>query len=277
MSQRRHGCDRRISHGTTRTRLTLSDCVSDPQELRTLALRMRQRSLFLLRKKLEGHPRQSQLEERANLKRHIFGLFDAECFCGDTEAALVHGKALQKLTNESNTLDIPMAQRLLYIICHTAASRGQRTLSSVSKWIVQKFELLFGNSQPSRPLGVFEAHAIHMNITLPELYDVFVGVWYLADATLREPQTENTAALDSAKDTEAAFLYATVWALINMSRLNDMYHDLVEAVWMADVSECERYTQVALSVALNHMTRQLFGDLTINGVNIRDFSAIHCR
>ncbi|KIW13198.1 hypothetical protein PV08_08385 [Exophiala spinifera] len=266
--------------GTALARLTtysqlLSNCVADPKELRTLVLRMRQRSLYLLRKKLEGHSKLSEAEERGNLKRHIFGLFDAECFCGDTEAALVHGKALQQLTNESNTLDIPLAQRLLYIICHTAASRGQRTLSTVSKWIIQKFDVIFERSLPSQPLGVLKVPYVHTNVTLPELQDVFVGVRYLAEWTLREPQTDDSEAIDSAKEKEAAFLYATVQALVNMSRLNDMYHDLVEAVWMADAGDGERYTQVGLAVALNYMTRKLFGDLTINGVNVRDFSAVH--
>ncbi|OQU97291.1 hypothetical protein CLAIMM_03243 [Cladophialophora immunda] len=265
--------------GTALARLTtysqyLSHCVPNPKEMRMLVLQMRKRSLQLLREKLERHTDSSSVEEKNNLKRHIFSLFDAECFCGNTQAAIVHGVTLQKLINESNTFDAPMAQRLLYIICHSAATSGQRTVPSVGKWISERSEAFLKDQIPPHPLGVPRSRILHASVTLPELHDLFARCWYLGDASMQISPNESPTPAESVQNKRSAYIYVTVSALINLIRLNDMFHDLVEAVWMAGASRSERYTQAALSVALNYLTREMFGDLTIGGVNIRDCSAI---
>ncbi|OAP61460.1 hypothetical protein AYL99_03663 [Fonsecaea erecta] len=265
--------------GTALARLTtysqyLSSCVQNPKELRMLVLQMRKRSLQLLREKLERHTDSSASEEKNALKRHIFSLFDAECCCGNTQAAIIHGTTLQKLINESNTFDAPMAQRLLYIICHSAATSGQRTVPSVGEWISARSEAFLKEQIPPHPLGVPENHLSHASVTLPELRTLFARCWYLGDASKQTTPTESPTAATAVQNKNAAYIYVTVSALVNLCRLNDMFHNLVEAVWMAGISRSERYTQAALSVALNYLTREMFGDLTIGGVNIRDCSVL---
>ncbi|KIW76267.1 hypothetical protein Z517_11013 [Fonsecaea pedrosoi CBS 271.37] len=264
--------------GTALARLTtysqyLSHCVPDPKEMRKLVLQMRMRSLQLLRQKLERHTSSSSVEEKNNLKRHIFSLFDAECFCGNTQAAIIHGATLLKLIEESNKFDAPMAQRLLYIICHSAATSGQRTVPSVGKWIRDRSEVFLKEQVPPHPLGVPKNHVLHASCTLPELRALFRRCQYVGDASMQPSSTEGPTPKGSVANKQAAYIYVTVSALIDLSRLNDMFHDLVEGVWMASARKPERYTQAALSVALNYLAREMFGDLTISGTNIRDCSA----
>jgi hypothetical protein len=276
--------------GTALARLTtycqyLSNLVANPTGMRVLGFQMRKRSLRLMREKLERYTSSSPEPVKRGLKQHIFALFNAECFCGDTEAAIVHARALQKLSYEGNTLDTSMALRLLYIICHTAGKTGKRTLSSVSEWIIHTFEALLGTRLPPHPFGHRKKHVLHATVTLGDLHDLFTRCWYLTDAiTTRRPQARNCSRVKPApapapapgalENTEAAYLYMSVSSLIIMTRLNNLYHDLVEAVRMPDASACERYTQAALCAALNYMMRRMFGDLTIRGVNMRDRSSI---
>ncbi|KIX95046.1 uncharacterized protein Z520_09356 [Fonsecaea multimorphosa CBS 102226] len=252
----------------------LCRCLPNAKETRILVHQMRKRSLQLLREKVERHTNSSSIEDKTALQHHIYALFDAECFCGNTEAAIVHGTALQKLINESNTFDAPMAQRLLYITCHSAATSGQRILPSIGKWIIERSEAFLEEEVPPHPLGAPENHDLHASITFPELQACFSRCWYLGDASKPTSPTESPTAAEPVKDKKAAYIYVTVSAFSNLCRLNDMFYDLVEAVWMAGISKSERYTQAALSVALNYLAREMFADLTISGVNIRDCSTM---
>lgn len=121
---------------------------------------MRKRNLHLLRKKLEDYADDLPVTGKSALKRHVFGLFDTECFFESTKVAHVHSRALQRFTLDSYGIDVLIAIRLLYIMCHTAAATGQRTLSVITEWISHQLEALFENSVAAFPLGVSEPHML---------------------------------------------------------------------------------------------------------------------
>ena len=248
----------------------MSICLPDPTQFENLAMEMRTRSIRLLMKKLQKQTASSLTEEMGNLKGHTFGLFDVECHNGNLDAAIVHGTALKKLLHENNKVDVSMSMRLLYMICHAAASTGQRTLPDVSDWITGRLEGFLTEMFPVLPFGRPQDDLLHPTITSPELRNVFARRRYLGDACIRRSQRDEVGTGND----DMAYLYVAVSSLIDMSRLNNMYHDLVEAGMMAGNRSCETYTQAAMSVALNYLARRMYGDLTINGIDLRDFSAV---
>ena len=251
----------------------LSYCVYDPTELGLSALKMQKRSLQLLRSKLENYTDDLPTIKKSALKRHIFGLFDAECFFENTEVARVHFRAFQQLALDGDGIDMLMALRLLYIICHTAAATGKRTLS-VTGWISRQLEALFEDSVPDFPLGVTESHKLHEFIKIPQLRRIFVRRRYFINATeclIRghaSPQAPGVV-----DDKQLLYMYVFTSSLIDLCRLSNIYHDLNEGILLGQSRSSERYTMAAITLALNCLTRDLYGDMTINGVDFHDYSS----
>ena len=90
---------------------------------------------------------------------------------------------------------------------------------------------------PISPFGRPPDDYLHPTITSPNLSYVVSSsaTRYLADTCIRRPQSDKAGT----RNDDKAYLYVAVSSLMDMSRLNNMYHDLIEAGTMAADRCCE--------------------------------------
>ncbi len=240
----------------------------DLQWPRTASLFLRQRAIKLLKLALTEKIRKGD-ENIAHFLLPLYGLFNGECIDGNIDAAYEHGKIL-KLIFESGTFTIQLLIQVPYIDVDFAVKDGHRTFLDVEGWcqkvldgLVQKF---IREAQPPTP----NDDDLHPCVAYEPLRQLWLGRLSVVRCISEGTYMVQRCASQSIQD--LVFAYFSARGFMDHGRLNNMYHDLVEAKVLDERSEAERLTLAGMIAALQYIARRTGHDCVINGVDIRDAS-----
>lgn len=245
------------------------------EQLSVARLKMRARSIRLLREQLVDHP-ESSAEWLTAVRLHIRTLFEAECMAGDATAAKAHIDILLQLDDPVSD-DATRFHNLLILMFNAtelACKTLDRTVFPFDRWTAKQLEPLWNLATPFLPFQPPENDGIHPCIADPFIRDAMGRLRFclsLAETPLPFTTTQERQIGDMIYAWMATRTFQDMGVLINT------YKDITESKIKYESEGC-RLTMACISLTVLHMYRKCIHqgalDGGIDGNDVRDASAV---
>ncbi|KIW30829.1 uncharacterized protein PV07_02523 [Cladophialophora immunda] len=242
------------------------------QQLSTARLKMRAKSLKLLREQLAGHA-QTKPESLAALRLHIRCLFETECMAGDTMAAKAHADILLHLPDPL-TDDMERVQHTLVMMfdaTELACKKLERTVMPFGDWTAKAHARLWALTGPYLPIPPIYIHNAHPCVEIPEHREAMVRLRYclwVAETPLPFGTAQERLKADM------IFAWIATKTFHDLGVLINLYVDITEGKFLFN-SEGHRLTQACMILTLIYESRKRVHEAIIeDGADIREASHV---
>lgn len=228
------------------------------RDLVEIHLRIKAHSIRQLRNDLQGVD--LTVSPKMSWVWHIITLFNASCIDGDIISAACHAKVLRELFERLPTIashEVRLVRSLLWSDSTSALFKLRRPVLDYDNWISEMLAPVWLSAQyllpddenyqvvppyvQSRPL--VEAFS-YMRMALHD-GQIANRMWYNRDI----------------REAELIFHMVTTKAEYHIGCLLNLYHDLMGPEKLEGLSEGQRYTEIALALALLHQIQKSFKDV----------------
>ncbi|OAP64137.1 hypothetical protein AYL99_00109 [Fonsecaea erecta] len=242
------------------------------QQLSTARLKMRAKSLKLLREHLASHA-QTSPESMAALRLHIRCLFETECMAGDTMAAKAHADILLRLPDPL-TDEVERAQHLLVMMfdaTELACKKLERTVLPFGSWTAKAHARLWAMASQFVPIPPVYVHNAHSCVEIPEHREAMITLRYclwIAETPLPFGTSEERLKADM------IFAWIATKTFHDLGNLINLYVDIMEGKILFN-SEGHRLTQACMVLTLVYESRKRVHEAIIeDGADIREASNV---
>jgi hypothetical protein len=249
--------------------------LNSPETTQTLSvarLKMRAKSIKLLREELKDHP-ESSPESLAALRLHIRTLYEAECMAGDTTAARAHMDILLRLDDPVTDERVRLQHLLvmMYDATELACKKLERTVMPFGEWTSERLATLWAISLPYIPVAPERIHEAHASVTFPYLREAMVRLRYcvwIGETPLAFTDTQERFKADMIFAWTATKTFQDIGVLMNL------YMDIVEGN-VSFNSEGQRLVHACMVLTLLFMVRKCVHEAIIeDGTDVREASHI---
>lgn len=232
--------------------------------IRPFIAQVHDEALTLLQHNLLDKPVDSS--RALTLARQIYGFFQLACIEDDTKAVEVHGSVLRKLFEEHTGYTEALLIRTLSCDIEFSLRNAQRSQLDVSPdgWCCLTFEPMWRMAANDWHRTSALERDIHENVFTQHLRDLIARARDPVDVMLRGFKHLHC---DDDSTWVRAFAAAMPRELIDCAQLNTLYLDLVQGRIMKSRSVGFRYTQAAITVAVQLLKRKLGVDASRGGVD----------
>ncbi|EXJ66593.1 uncharacterized protein A1O5_10264 [Cladophialophora psammophila CBS 110553] len=242
------------------------------RQLSTARLKMRAKSLKLLREELAGRP-QTSPESLAALRLHIRCLFETECMAGDTIAAKAHADILLRLPDPISD-EMERVQHTLVMMfdaTELACKKLERTVVPFGNWTAKAHARLWALASPYMPVPPIGVHNAHPCVEIPEHREAMVRLRYclwLAETPLPFATAQERLKADM------VFAWIATKTFHDLGILINLYVDIMEGRIHFN-SEGHRLTQACMVLTLVYESRKRVHEAIIeDGADIREASHV---
>ncbi|KIX93252.1 uncharacterized protein Z520_11108 [Fonsecaea multimorphosa CBS 102226] len=242
------------------------------QQLSTARLKMRAKSLRLLRENLAEHAQLSP-ESLAALRLHIRCLFETECMAGDTMAAKAHADILLRLPDPTTDERERIHHKLIMMFDATelACKKLERTVIPFGNWTAKVHERLWDLASPYVPIPPIDVHNAHPCVEVPAHRDAMVTLRYclwIAETPLPFETAQEKLKAD------LIFAWMATKTFHDLGNLINLYMDIMEEK-ISFRSEGHRLTQACMVLTLIYESRKCVHEAIIeNGADVREASHV---
>ncbi|KIW69926.1 hypothetical protein PV04_02241 [Phialophora macrospora] len=249
--------------------------LNSPETTQTLSvarLKMRAKSIKLLREELKDHP-ESAPESLAALRLHIRTLYEAECMAGDTTAARAHMDILLRLEDPVTDERVRLQHLLvmMYNATELACKKLERTVMPFGAWTSERLATLWAISSTYIPVAPQRIQEAHASVTFPVLREAVVRLRYcvwIGETPLAFTDTQERLKADM------VFAWTATKTFQDLGVLMNLYMDIVEGIVSFD-SEGRRLVQACMVLTLLFMVRKCVHEAIIeDGTDVREASHI---
>ncbi|OAL30899.1 hypothetical protein AYO20_08592 [Fonsecaea nubica] len=242
------------------------------QQLTTARLKMRAKSLRLLREGLTDH-RQTSVESLTALRLHIRCLFETECMAGDTLAAKAHVDFLLRLpdplTDEMERVQHTLV--MMFDATELACKKLERTVLPFGEWTAKAHARLWALACPYLPIPPIGIHNAHPCVDIPDHREAMVRLRYclwIAESPLPFKTSQDRLKADM------IFAWIATKTFHDLGNLMNLYVDIMEEKFIFQ-SEGQRLTQACMVLTLIYESRKRVHEATIeDGADIREASYV---
>lgn len=241
------------------------------QKLLVEGLKMRTRSIELLRQELLEHPEPSQ-HSLVSLRLHIRGLFEAECMAGDTISAKVHGAILMRL-DDPLTTEMELVNdtiMLMFNATELACKKLERTVIPFGNWMIGRLSKFWATTSAQMPGSSAECENVHSCVQSPLTRTAFIRLRYCLE--IGESQLSLASATEKLRG-EMLYGWITTKTLYDMGLLVNFYTDLLEGKTLVK-TKGKRLTEACMAVTLLHILRKSIHEAPLDGIDIREASDV---
>ena len=153
--------------------------VQDTRKLAIARLKMRAKSIKLLRDALAEHPETSP-KSLAAVRLHMRTLFETECMAGDTEAAKAHSDILLRLDDPITDENVRLQHLLVMLFDATelACKKLERTVLPFGEWTKKGFAPLWKLASPFMPVAPADVSKAHSSVATLEVHEAMARLRY---------------------------------------------------------------------------------------------------
>ncbi|KAJ9605772.1 hypothetical protein H2200_009621 [Cladophialophora chaetospira] len=242
------------------------------QALSVERLKMRAKSLKLLRETLTNHPVSSP-EALTAVRLHMRALYEMECMAGDTEAARAHIDILLRL-DDPVTDELVRLQHLLVMMFNTtelACKNLERTILPFGEWTSERFASLWMVSSPFMPAPPDTVNHAHASVTIPVVREAMLRLRFclwIGETPLPFGNAQERLKADM------VFAWIVTKTFHDIGMLLNLYFDIIERKIVFH-SEGRRLVEACLVLTLLHLFRKCMHSAVVeNDIDVRDASHV---
>ncbi|OAG44286.1 hypothetical protein AYO21_01282 [Fonsecaea monophora] len=244
------------------------------QELHRVSLELKARILAGLRETLQNKPLNSQ--PSMTLIYQVKALFREATTSGDTHSACVHARLLFWLTNQLPITECQGGEDVLGIALWgdslSALFQLRRPIFNYLSWMPQIVATTWNSAESSLP-NLRGGHVpVPECVVSPQLQEAFSHIRRVLNIGKIPMPPDNDEHLRRAR---LIFHWVTTKSEYHISRLLDLYFDLLEIENLNELSEGGRHTEAALALALLYVFQKSFSDTSQSGcIDVHDSATI---
>lgn len=240
-------------------------------DISTMELRLRTRSLELLRKELSMDTEVHQVDLSLAIE-HIMLLFQADCKRRDSKAASVHGPILMSLIEKvtDNTRILQLMIVFMFGNTDLAAMTVARPVINLSTGlteILSRFWALASSLVNSNENSDLEIHPTIENHTLRRVF-----IRLRAFLSIAQKPLPVTDASEKARGL-AVYSWIATATFSDMSCLLNLHHDLMIGA-LGSATEGQRLTEACIALGLLQTLRKSVHEAEMDGRDLRDASHV---